>query len=390
MVDVGVYGLHQASVTRSRSATVQHRRIRGWNTPRDAALTLDADAALQALLLPVADGALAWPTRGGALFLHARDGWPLHRQPLPGLVCDTDWKPDADALSRSGLTVRTEATRTDESQYPLVLLLPPRQREHARESFARALAATAPGGVVIASMPNDEGARSGEKDLARIAGPLHSLSKHHCRVFWSEPPSVPADPALAAEWLQGGAPRPIAGGRFTSRPGVFAWDRIDTASALLAAHLPRDLGGAGADLGAGYGYLASEVLMHCPAVAALDLYEADARALALARANLAGADARAAVEFRWHDVASGVSGPYDFVITNPPFHAQGRSERPDLGRAFIAAAADALRDGGRLLLVANRHLPYESELLARFDGVRTLAQQHGFKVIEATRRGPRR
>ena len=109
MVDAGVYGLHQARVTRSRSATVQHRRIRGWNTLRDAAVTVDADAALQALLLPVADGALAWPTRGGALFLHARDGWPLHRQPLPGLVCDTDWKPDADALSRSGLAVRTEA-----------------------------------------------------------------------------------------------------------------------------------------------------------------------------------------------------------------------------------------------------------------------------------------
>jgi 16S rRNA (guanine1207-N2)-methyltransferase len=349
----------------------------------------DADAALQALMLPFADAALAWPAQGGALFLHARDGWPLHRQPLPGLVCDTDWKPDADALSRSGLHVREDHDRDAGARYPLVLLLPPRQREYARASFARALAATTPGGRVIASMPNDEGARSGEKDLACLAGPLHTVSKHHCRVFWSEPLHAPADAALAAQWIDNDAPREIGGGRFRSRPGVFAWDRIDTASALLAAHLPRDLAGAGADLGAGYGFLASEVLRQCPAVNALDLYEADARALALARDNLAGHDPRVAVDFHWHDVSRGLPRQYDFIVSNPPFHAQGRSERPDLGRAFIAAAADALRDGGRLLLVANRHLPYEAELDARFAQIEVLAQETGFKVIQATRRTSR-
>jgi 16S rRNA (guanine1207-N2)-methyltransferase len=45
-----------------------------------------ADPALDALMLPFASGQLAWPPAGGALFLHAREGWPLHRQPLPGLA----------------------------------------------------------------------------------------------------------------------------------------------------------------------------------------------------------------------------------------------------------------------------------------------------------------
>ena len=36
-----------------------------------------------------------------------------------------------------------------------------------------------------------------------------------------------ADPALAAQWCDLDAPRQVAGGRFLSRPGVFAWDRID-------------------------------------------------------------------------------------------------------------------------------------------------------------------
>ena len=61
------------------------------------------------------------------------------------------------------------------------------------------------------------------------------------------------------------------------------------------------------------------------------------------------------------------------------------ADRPDIGRAFIAAAAEALRPGGRLLLVANRHLPYEAVLDAHFGSVRTLAQQQGFKVIEAVK-----
>ncbi len=74
---------------------------------------------------------------------------------------------------------------------------------------------------------------------------------------------------------------------------------------------------------------------------------------------------------------------------NPPFHGQGRAERPDIGRRFIAVAAQALKPGGRLWLVANRHLPYEAELEARFGKVRTVAQQGGFKVVETVRSSDR-
>ncbi|WP_242112617.1 class I SAM-dependent methyltransferase [Luteimonas aquatica] len=341
----------------------------------------NGDPALETLLLPFADGALAWPG-DGALFLRARDGWPLHAQPLPGLVCEQSFKPDADALLRSGLQVRA----ADDAAYPLVLLLPPRQREEARALFARALARLRPGGVAIASMANDEGARSGEDDLARVAGPVSSRSKHKCRVFWTRPlPEGAAESELARQWRALDAPRAILGGRFVSRPGVFAWDRVDAASALLAEHLPGDLRGRAADLGAGYGYLAAELLRRCPAIAALDLYEAEARALDLARENLAPFAAQAALDFRWHDVTAGLPERYDVIVSNPPFHAQGRAERPDIGRAFIAAAARALAPGGRLWLVANRHLPYEAALGAGFGEVRIVAQRDGFKVVEAVK-----
>lgn len=343
----------------------------------------DTDAALETLFLPFMGDALDWPRSGGALFLHARAGWPLRQRHWPGLVCAQPFKPQFDALQDLGLP--TTGAEGD-TLYPLVLVLPPRQREHARAVFAQALARIAPGGIVVACMPNREGAKSGQADLARVAGPLNVLSKHHCRVFWSQPLDDGAgDSTLAAQWRRLDAPRPILEGRFFSRPGVFAWDRIDPASALLAAHLPTDLAGHGADLGAGWGYLASEVQARCPGATALDLYEADARAIELARLNLPASGSRLALQFHWHDVCAGLPLQYDFIVSNPPFHAHGHVDRPDIGRAFIAAAAQALRPGGRLWLVANRHLPYESVLDARFGQVRIVAQAQGFKVIEAIR-----
>ena len=57
----------------------------------------------------------------------------------------------------------------------------------------------------------------------------------------------------------------------------------------------------------------------------------------------------------------------------------GYLEDPDLG----AAAAEALKPGGRLWLVANRHLPYEQTLNERFGEVRVAGERDGFKVIAA-------
>ena len=348
------------------------------------------DPALETLMLSFERGPLAWPQEGGALFLRARDGSPLHQRPLPGLVCEQSFKPDADALTQAGLTL---VQPDDPTRYPLVLMLPPRQREEARALYARAIERVAPGGRVVACASNTEGARSAQDDLRKLTGAVGDMTKNKCRVFWSAPLHVEdsaavLDTALQEQWRQLDAPRPVAGGRFISRPGVFAWDRIDPASALLADHLPADLAGVAADLGAGFGYLSAELLARCPAITALDLYEAEARALELARINLGSVQTTATLDFHWHDVTAGLPKQYDVIISNPPFHTQGSAYRPDIGRRFIAVAAESLKPGGRLWLVANRHLPYESVLTDSFGSVRTVAQNDGFKIIEAVKALP--
>lgn len=340
------------------------------------------DRPLETLFLPLSEGHLAWPA-GGALFLRARAGAPLQARSWPGLVCHQTFAPDAAALERLRLRVLTDDRDPATQKFPLVLILPPRQRDEARALLARATHLAERGGRIVACLSNDEGARSGEADLERIVGPLTTLTKNKCRVFWSAPLEEPHDAALVEEWLQLDAVRPIDGGRFLSRPGVFAWDRIDVASQLLAAHLPPDLAGRAADLGAGFGYLSVELLQRCPRIAALDVYEAERRALDLARRNLAALESRAAIRYCWHDVTAGLTDRYDTIVCNPPFHTHARADRPDIGRRFIAAAAQALLPGGRLWLVANRHLPYEQALGAGFERVRIVTQQHGFKIVEA-------
>jgi 16S rRNA (guanine1207-N2)-methyltransferase len=339
----------------------------------------DARDALETLLLPFEEGRLKWPDEG-ALFLRARMGAALQAPSRRPLVYEQPFKPYADELQRAG--IRADS---GEDRHPLILLLPPRQRAESRALMARALDRLSAGGRIVACAANNEGARSSEADLSQLAGSVETLSKNKHRVFWTPPLAAPADAALAEAWRRLDEVRPIADGRFCSRPGVFAWDRIDAASALLANHLPADLAGRAADLGAGFGYLSFELLQRSPAISALDVYEADARALDLARRNLASLESRAAIEYQWCDVASGLRRTYDVIVTNPPFHAQSAGERVDLGRRFIATAAEALNPGGQLWLVANRHLPYEGVLDGSFGRARIVTQQSGFKIVHALR-----
>lgn len=340
------------------------------------------EPVLEALLLPLALGDVRIPHDGRVLFLRAREGFALREAAGPGWLCQQSFKPFAQQLEQHRLTVGEPGGG---ERFGLVLVLPPRQRDEARAVFARAVHMAGASGIVMACVPNAEGSKSAQADLSALAGEVQHRSKHKCRIFWTRTLGQGVDAALLQTWLALDQPQRNSAG-FLSRPGLFAWDRVDAASALLARHLPEDLGGHVADLGAGYGYLSTQLLQRCPGVTAIDMYEAEARALQPARENVLEAMQSLGREPRigtyWHDVTQGLPAKYDAIISNPPFH-QGRADLPELGRAFIMAAAQALQPQGRFWLVANRHLPYESVLAAHFNQVRSVVVEDGFKVIEA-------
>ena len=332
-------------------------------------------AALETLMLAfTGDHALALPAK--ALFVGAQahpalagwrelSGW----QPL---------KPLATAWERAGLA-RVEQPA---GRFPLVLVLPGKSRDETLAWFGMARELLEPGGRLLAAMPNTAGAARFEKALANACGNITSLQKHKCRAFHALEDGRWQDEVFAG-WRELGRRRVIPNTHFAVEPGMFSVEHIDPGSALLAARLPETLRGEVADLGAGWGFLSDAVLRRCPRVARIDLFEADARALDCARANLAG-HARE-MQFHWHDVASGVPGRYDAIVMNPPFHS-GQTTDVDLGRAFLKAAAAALNPGGKLYLVANRQLAYEAALEASGLVWHNAGEDPSYKLLFAQRR----
>lgn len=323
------------------------------------------------------------PTGGAILFLRASAGLIADLPATSALVAEQGFRPAFDALKAAGdADVRDGVTPTGTADVApaLVVVLPPRSRDEGRALFARALTSVARGGRVLAAALNDDGARALEKDFAALVPLGGNVSKAHGRAFWSLPVDGNVNRPLADQWMAADAPRHDAGRDVWLRPGVFNEGRLDGGSALLIEHIPAGLRGAVADLGAGSGLLSKAVLARCVGVTALELFEAEARSLDLARRTLEGA--RVPVKFQWHDVAQGVPGRFDAIVCNPPFHVGSRSV-PVLGQAFIAAAAKALRPDGQLLMVANRHLPYEETLRFHFKHGELLAEAGGFKAYRA-------
>jgi 16S rRNA (guanine1207-N2)-methyltransferase len=256
----------------------------------------------------------------------------------------------------------------------MLMLAPPGTIER-RHAMALALRALGTGAPLTVLAPKDKGGSRLRKELEGFGCAVGEEARRHHRICTTTRPSAPVglDEAIAA-----GAPRLVEPPGLWSQPGVFAWDRIDPGSALLIQHLP-PLAGRGADLGCGIGVLARAVLA-APAVTELTLVDLDRRAVDCARRNVGDARAR----FLWADLrhpAASLAG-LDFIVTNPPFHDGGAEDRA-LGQTFVRRAASLLRRGGRLLLVANRHLPYEAVLKASFRSVALRVEAGGYKVYEA-------
>ena len=281
------------------------------------------------------------------------------------------FKPDHDAFATAGYDVRCEA----EGDFDLAIVAVPRAKAEARALIADA-AARAP--RVLVDGQKTDGIDSLLKDIRKRATVSQVLSKAHGKILAIEKGAF-------ADWADPGALQLVDG--FVTRLGVFSVDRIDKASTALVAALPDKLPARLADLGAGWGYLSRHILAH-DEVRELHVVEAEAAALRSAQDNLP--DARAV--FHWED-ATRFKPPQllDGVIMNPPFHTS-RAAEPELGQAFIRAAAAMLSPQGQLWLVANRQLPYEATLAEYFATCAEIGGPGGFKILHAAkplRRGPR-
>ncbi len=336
--------------------------------------------AVKTLFHPFESGALPpHPSGERVLFVGAEPGFRRPEGFAADIACVQGFRPAYLALARAGETVDPAANGQD---YDAVLLLVGRHRGRNELYIAEALGRSRPGATVVVAGGKDDGIASLRKRFEVLAPVDGHAPKHHGIAFWFR---RPPDAAAVEAILRAENPEAVVEERFRAAPGMFSHDRADPGSTMLVAHLPDGISGDVADFGAGWGYIAATVATRFTAVRSIDLYEADYASLEAARANMAALAPETKAGFHWHDLLSEqVPRRYDWIVMNPPFHA-ARAGDPGIGQGMIAAAAKALKPGGRLAMVANAHLPYEQALGAAFKDVREIAREAGFKVIVARR-----
>lgn len=311
------------------------------------------------------DQGLSLPGDGKIAVLHATPETDLSALPQDRVEIIQPSFADTAALSAQGFECRV----APDGPYDGAIVFVPKAKALARGLIAQAMRLTT--GPVIVDGAKTAGIDSlwkAARGRYDVQGPI---SKAHGKLFWMHG---------AADGFSDWMPEAQKVGDFVTAPGVFSADGVDPASQLLADALPRKLGAHVVDLGAGWGFLAAQVLTR-PQVEILDLVEDDHIALDCARQNLSDPRAR----FHWNDATQWVAqGRVDCVVMNPPFH-KGRSADPDIGRAFIKSASRLLAPSGHLWMVANRHLPYEAALSDHFGRVEEPQGDRRFKILHATR-----
>ncbi|MBP1851636.1 class I SAM-dependent methyltransferase [Rhizobium halophytocola] len=335
-----------------------------------------ARETLKTLFHPFAIGTLSMPSEGERyLFLAAEAGFV----PPDGFAATIDTVQGNRAeflrLEKSG---RAPRPAVDGQDYDGALILLGKHKGANEANLAEALSRVRAGGLVVVAGGKDDGVQPLRKRLAGRGLEVEHLPKYHGVVFWFEVPEEAG--ALVADF----AAKPgRVEDRFHTMAGMFSHEQVDDGSELLAGRLPQDFDGNAADFGAGWGYLSVALAERSPRTARIDLFEVDHQALECARRNLSEILPDLSARFFWQDLVSEpAKEKYDLVIMNPPFH-QGHATEASLGQAMIRAASAALRSGGRLMLVANRGLPYEPVLAESFREYGETCRNARFKVLWA-------
>ncbi|MBN1178733.1 MAG: methyltransferase [Anaerolineae bacterium] len=193
--------------------------------------------------------------------------------------------------------------------------------------------------------------------------------------------TAPADGYVARAITLDGAETTLV-----SKPGVFAWDRLDDGAAALVSAMEIEARDCVLDLGCGTGLVGLAAARRATEGRVV-LVDADVRAVESARRTLE-ANGVANGETLLSDCGSAVlDRRFDVVVTNPPFH-QGVGVDYEVACQFVRDAARALRRGGRLFLVANRFLRYNDLIQEVFGNVAAAYADNRYHVLTAVAQKP--
>ena len=225
----------------------------------------------------------------------------------------------------------------------------------------------------------------------RILGPTRtSPAVRKARLIFCEPdpePKPPGNPWPLTYQLPDGI-GVASGHTVVNHAGTFSADHLDIGTRLLLQHLPSRSDRARiVDLGCGNGVVGLAAALASPK-ASLRFVDESYQALASARATFTATfpPMTRDVAFRPGDGMAGFQpDSVDLVLNNPPFHSHQATTDATAWRMFTGSRA-ALRRGGELWVVGNRHLGYHVKLKRLFGNCDVVGSNPKFVVLRAVRK----
>jgi 23S rRNA (guanine1835-N2)-methyltransferase len=345
-----------------------------WNAADALIAEIAAQEAVSStniLLVNDEFGALCVATRAASLWTdswlaqHAGQKNLLRNQRDPVCVIWSDDKAKISALS-----------------IELVLCRVPKQLAYFEYQLSTLAAAVQPGTpVVVAGMDKHLFANTAEL-LERYIGPTERhRGKRKARSFRAIRDDRQASPfdgnsEFYCETLNGPL-QSLANGFSREKVDIGSRFLVENFSLLAPAHKILDLA-------CGNGILGLSALKQ-ELCEQLLLCDESAMALAAAKINAQRHFPNSLIQYHHGDgIASCADEPTELIVCNPPFHHNHRVE-VGVGRRLLIQSAKYLKKGGRLCIVANRHLDYLPALKREFSQVEKLAQNNKFTLWQARR-----
>lgn len=160
-------------------------------------------------------------------------------------------------------------------------------------------------------------------------------------------------------------------------PGVFSQQALDIGTKLLLETIEKTrFKGTVLDFGCGAGVITAWLNKSFPE---LTLNAVDVSALAVASTIKTIEMQGATVNAHLTDGLSEVTGTFNTIISNPPFH-DGLKTRYDITEQFIAKSGSYFKRKGRLIIVANTFLQYPDIIQNTFGHCYKLGKNNKFSV----------
>jgi 16S rRNA (guanine1207-N2)-methyltransferase len=292
---------------------------------------------------------------------------------------DYRWLRAAGAMVEFGVVPETVPAGSD------LVLTQPRERDRLN-LLLHALACALPeNGTLWLAGEIRTGIKSAGKNLAPFFQSAHKADNaRHCVLFEARNPQ-PAKPFLLADYeTTWTPPPPFDAVRLVSLPGTFAHGRLDPGTRLLLEALAEQQpSGRVLDFGCGNGVIGL-TLMQRGACREMVFLDTSAPALESVRRSLEANGLQADVVPS--DGLGAVTGRFDWIVSNPPFH-RGAVHDLDTARRFFGEAGRHLHETGKMLLVYNQHLPYPSWLKTHFSRVDIVRANREFRVALVSETG---